>query len=399
MHRSGTSLVSSLLQKGGVNMGEKLIAPDRGNPRGYFEDPDFVEFHDRAFVARGCDGLPTSEFVFEPTPGEVEEARGLIKRREGPAMWGWKDPRTCLFLEFWHQLVPEPRFVLLYRHPLDVLLSLVRRGDLRALGLSRGIQAWYVYSSRVMEFYERHRESSILCHTYGVVDHIDTFREQLRRKLGLNVRLGGSAVGSLYHADELRRARLTSGVGPLLARVHPESARLYEQLNAAADLPYAAPVDASSYSLDASHFSTYFFAISDPHVGETLRRLSLFVLVSLVTSELGETISVDLCRNVSDLMQWLGEMEASRLGVLEQLRQRDDETRENARQMDILRTECEWLERAYSTEICRSKGLEEELDRHKLHLQSLRRTRTVRLSSTLGAIVNRLLARGQVPLC
>ncbi len=126
MYRSGTSLTTSLLQRGGINIGERLHAPGRWNPRGFFEDADFCEFHDRALLNRGMASHATKEVVFKPTAVESEKAIAMVKQREGMPLWGWKDPRTCLFLEFWHHLLPGAFFLFVYRHPLEVLLSLMR---------------------------------------------------------------------------------------------------------------------------------------------------------------------------------------------------------------------------------------------------------------------------------
>jgi len=38
MHRSGTSLMASILQSAGVNVGKNLLEPDKRNPHGFFED-------------------------------------------------------------------------------------------------------------------------------------------------------------------------------------------------------------------------------------------------------------------------------------------------------------------------------------------------------------------------
>ena len=48
----------------------------------------------------------------EATIGEVvpvfeERARTLVSARASRPFWGWKDPRTCLFLEFWDRLLPQ----------------------------------------------------------------------------------------------------------------------------------------------------------------------------------------------------------------------------------------------------------------------------------------------------
>ena len=37
MHRSGTSLLSSLVQSLGINIGDRLVCADMHNPAGYFE--------------------------------------------------------------------------------------------------------------------------------------------------------------------------------------------------------------------------------------------------------------------------------------------------------------------------------------------------------------------------
>ena len=72
MHRSGTSLVSSLLQRAGIHIGEKLIAANSANPRGYFEDVDFYEFHENLLHERKQTYLHVnSNCTFEPTESEI----------------------------------------------------------------------------------------------------------------------------------------------------------------------------------------------------------------------------------------------------------------------------------------------------------------------------------------
>ena len=45
MHRSGTSLVAGLLRSADVALGDRLLAADPANPRGYFEDEEIFRFH------------------------------------------------------------------------------------------------------------------------------------------------------------------------------------------------------------------------------------------------------------------------------------------------------------------------------------------------------------------
>src|SRR5262249_21295177 len=123
MHRSGTSLVTSALQLAGVNVGDRLDGPARGNRRGHFEGNEFQAFHEQVLQRIGKSFLTaTKADLAEMKPDDVERARAIIDRRRGQRLWGWKDPRTCLFLDFWHPLLVNPHYVFVYRHPLEVVL-------------------------------------------------------------------------------------------------------------------------------------------------------------------------------------------------------------------------------------------------------------------------------------
>ncbi len=83
MHRSGTSLLASILQSAGVRIGQELLAPDPRNKRGFFEDVDIYRFHEQALFRRGTTPFVDRDFRFEPTAGEREQAEALIRARAG----------------------------------------------------------------------------------------------------------------------------------------------------------------------------------------------------------------------------------------------------------------------------------------------------------------------------
>ena len=83
MHRSGTSLVSSILQAAGVDIGDELIGPAPGNPRGHFEDADFFQFHEKILRRFGQSFLIQSTAALgDITLAERDEAVALIKQRK-----------------------------------------------------------------------------------------------------------------------------------------------------------------------------------------------------------------------------------------------------------------------------------------------------------------------------
>jgi hypothetical protein len=58
--------------------------------------------------------------------------------------WGWKDPRTCLFIDKWHQVFPDARAVVIFRKPEDVVDSLIRRELVAQQRRKNRPAAWFV---------------------------------------------------------------------------------------------------------------------------------------------------------------------------------------------------------------------------------------------------------------
>jgi len=138
MHRSGTSVVSRLVNLLGVDLGSDsyLTASGPDNPKGYWEHRAFVEINDRILAAFGgrwdrapafpCDWLRAPE-LSEPR----ERARQLLHDEfSSTPMWGWKDPRTSLTLPFWQELVGQMRYIIPVRNPAAVVASLVQRNGM-----------------------------------------------------------------------------------------------------------------------------------------------------------------------------------------------------------------------------------------------------------------------------
>jgi hypothetical protein len=144
MHRSGTSLLASLLHLNGCRMGETLLSGDAHNRPGYFEDLEFLDLNRRMLAATvpadrpghadwgWTEGMEPSGIDVTRLDPFVDEADALIARRNdatrglaptgkaAPACWGWKDPRTAVLLDFWHARLPGACYVLVYRSPWDV---------------------------------------------------------------------------------------------------------------------------------------------------------------------------------------------------------------------------------------------------------------------------------------
>jgi glycosyltransferase involved in cell wall biosynthesis len=167
MHRSGTSLVAQVLGRAGLHLGDELFGPQVDNPDGLFEDRGIVAFHDRllAHNAVTWKGVRRGDSLQIPD-GSRDRARDLLARKFAvQEVWGWKDPRASLFLDFWRETLPVAKWVLVAREPTQVAWSLVRRWAFHhpnrtwrsrvtdawiALGL------WTTYNERLLAFAARH---------------------------------------------------------------------------------------------------------------------------------------------------------------------------------------------------------------------------------------------------
>jgi len=214
------------------------MGPAKGNPRGHFEDVDFYNFHEKILRRFGQSLLVQDVATLgRITSEETQEALTLIKQRSAYEVWGWKDPRTSLFLEFWHSLLPTACYVFVYRHPVEVALSLLRRGtDSDALvDPMASVRAWQVHNECILDFYQKHTEVCILCNIFSIAEKIEAFIDLVEKKLTLSLQKEG--IQSLFYPNELRRVVTSVELDSILRQIAPETAELYEQLEAQADLP------------------------------------------------------------------------------------------------------------------------------------------------------------------
>ena len=126
MHRSGTSLFSNWINDCGIHLGKDFIQKDFANPTGFYEDKDFVDLHKGILIDNKVDHFTLTAELFI-SQKRTEQAKSLSKSRETNLIWGWKDPRSILFLDFWNSIIEDLNFIFLYRDALEVVNSLESR--------------------------------------------------------------------------------------------------------------------------------------------------------------------------------------------------------------------------------------------------------------------------------
>ena len=235
MHRSGTSLTASLMQNAGVHIGERLMGATPNNSKGHFENLDFVDFHEYALRSQGIsqEGWTIQKNI--QTPQQFfDKAKLIIAENETPNYWGWKDPRTTLFLDFWKNLLPQAYFIFAYRSPWEVIDSLYRRGDeIFSNNPQFALQIWMHYNQIISEFYQRFPEQSILLNTDNIIVDPTVISKLCNHKFGTNLKEPNQDI---FDKSLMTNLASKSNRPMLIKKFFPETVELYNCLNKQADL-------------------------------------------------------------------------------------------------------------------------------------------------------------------
>src|SRR5215510_7160699 len=134
MHRSGTSMITRLLNLCGLYLGpdDELSDESFDNEAGFWENRHFVSLNEAALaqLGGGWDLPPVISEGWKSRNEMIrlrEEAAELVSRFSDHEVWGWKDPRNSIMLPFWKRVIPGLEIVVCLRNPLEVAESLQKR--------------------------------------------------------------------------------------------------------------------------------------------------------------------------------------------------------------------------------------------------------------------------------
>ena len=113
MHRSGTSTFAGVLHMNKILMGNYETfwpRPLTQNPKGFYENYDFRKINDQILKLSGyyVKSYNTDIPSIDINDNLLLTMKKIVKeynlRYEN---WGWKDPRTCLTVEYWVNIMQE----------------------------------------------------------------------------------------------------------------------------------------------------------------------------------------------------------------------------------------------------------------------------------------------------
>jgi hypothetical protein len=294
MHRSGTSLTASILQSAGVHIGRNLLGADQVNIKGHFENLDFYHLHMNILDSQGVSSAGwTLQDHLEIQEEFVDQAKEIIEQNALSSIWGWKEPRTTLFLEFWAKLLPEAKFLLIYRSPWEVVDSLYRRGDEVFQNQPElAVKYWQHYNQKILNFYNQEQHRCLLANVTTIIQDQAAYIDTINSKFNVDL---SHPSPTAYDPTLLKNDISSNSQRPTLIDYYfPETIELYQELESRGWHPEQTPDFSWQELLKPSLYKTWAF-----QEWANLRRLekenkALKIQLQEEQTELGKAESIEL---------------------------------------------------------------------------------------------------------
>ena len=141
-YRTGTSAVAGILHHLGVNMGENFQEPNVQNPKGFFEDPEFVEANLKMYEG-SCTGdnsnMIEGKNLFY---GLCIKRQKLSWSSDDDGHWGFKDPKFCLTAKH-VELHSDSKIIWIHRDIDETALSIIKSLGLH--GADANMDKWRTF--------------------------------------------------------------------------------------------------------------------------------------------------------------------------------------------------------------------------------------------------------------
>lgn len=121
--RTGSSTLAGVIHTLGCNMGNKLLGKSTSNPKGHFEDIDFLEHNEKVVEDWTCPKLFAND-------QQIEIYKKIVESKDKQKIWGVKDPRLCITAKYVIPFCEDPRILTIERSIDSSVKSLCQRNNI-----------------------------------------------------------------------------------------------------------------------------------------------------------------------------------------------------------------------------------------------------------------------------
>ena len=212
MYYSGLSLASFLLEASGVTIDQDQVLGS------------FSHFQEEILAS-----LTAGETIFLDDYHK-SQAKTLISCRKKLSLWGWADPCTSLFLEFWKTQIPDAKFILIYDSPWSILNRYYEEcGTISDENLGKLMGLWSQYNQSISVFCTMHAQDCLLASFDSVYYEPEAYLQEIKTRFTPSITESSISreliiqfKNEIYEENRLRH---------FITHRYPEAIALYETLN------------------------------------------------------------------------------------------------------------------------------------------------------------------------
>jgi len=190
MHRSGTSMLSGMLDRLGIDMGDDQVGRQQSNPLGHFEDGDFLGLNELILSQAGGswnNPPPAAQIQNQAAKLDDRIQKIILDKRlaNQDQPWGWKDPRTSLTINLYLPYLRNPFIIWSQRDPVSISNSLWIRNKMPDHEANKLTE---YYQQQIIDFLRDHPELPVLEISYqDMIDQPDIWISKVVDFLDLEV--------------------------------------------------------------------------------------------------------------------------------------------------------------------------------------------------------------------
>ena len=319
--------------------------------------------------------VPTNIESVEASPMWQSLVLDLVLGNMEQPLWAWLDPQAVHLLDFWQQQSEHTVFMLVYDDLHNIYQQCLQSGaDASPESINAKVQSWVAYNEALLQFHLRNPERSFLVHAKQVAQSAQSYVQQINQRVAAPLELAADhstaseepvdtaeqptsqlASTELQTQPSATTQPSTDGLAnwliEQLVHTQADALQLYEEMQAAANLPLAQPV-VSAPAADAVGLQqawASFVAVQQQHSRNTQRVADLQQQLQTLQQQHAQ-------------VQALTDSEATaKQAVQVQLKNAEEE---NALLLEQLHKVQEELERLYQqgkADVTKAKQLQEQL--------------------------------------
>ena len=234
--------------------------------------------------------VPTDIESVEASPMWQSLVLDLVLGNMEQPLWAWLDPQAVHLLDFWQQQSDQTVFMLVYDDLHNIYQQCLQSGaEASPESINAKVQSWVAYNEALLQFHLRNPERSFLVHAKQVAQSAQSYVQQINQRVAAPLELAAvhstvseqptsqRASTELQTQPSTTTQPSTDGLAnwliEQLVHTQADALQLYEEMQAAANLPLAQPV-VSAPAADAVGLQqawASFVAVQQQHSRNTQR--------------------------------------------------------------------------------------------------------------------------------